>query len=115
MLYSVESNKDIENTALALEKAASRGRLGSFKVYDLKQELAKEGIDLKRECRIYQFSKCEELKLPVTISVFTEANHVKIATLKPSEFLGFYRQSEMADVINDIEKVLLEVIEEALK
>ncbi|MDD4909928.1 MAG: hypothetical protein PHR44_04525 [Candidatus Omnitrophica bacterium] len=115
MLYSVESKKDIESTALALEGALKKRMVGGFQVHNLREELARNGVDLKKECRIYKFSQCEELKLPLTISLFTEADRVKIAALKASDFMGDSPQPEIQEIVNRFEKELMEVMEEASK
>lgn len=127
MLYTIESSKDIDKAGTALEEAIKNREFGVLTVHDLKETLAKKGVELSEECRIFEVCNPLQAKkvleanlqistaLPCRISVFTEGKKTKLSTIKPTAMLAMYPNPELQVIAKEVEKVILDAMDEAAR
>jgi uncharacterized protein (DUF302 family) len=125
MLYTIESSKDIDEVGVSLEEAIKKRNFGVLTVHNLKETLAKKGVELNKECRIFEVCNPLQAKrvldanaeistaLPCRISIFTENNKTKLSTIKPTIMLSMYPNPELKNIAEEVEKVILDAMEEA--
>ena len=125
MLHVVESRKAIDRVAKDLEAAVTRHRFGVLGMHDLKETMAKKGVTFARECRIFEVCNPHQAKrvleanleistaLPCRISVYEEAGVTKLATIRPTALIGLYPNPELAGVAEEVERTLVQIMDEA--
>lgn len=125
MTYSKHSIRSIEEVEQRLRDAAQRHKFGVLHVHDLRQTLKGKGIELGKECRIYDVCNPQaastalnhEMKastvLPCRISVFTDNAGCTIATVKPTDLLRATGLSGVDELAADVEREILAMIDEA--
>jgi uncharacterized protein (DUF302 family) len=125
MLFEVESSKTIEQVCQDLEKAVVAHKFGVMTVHNLKETMKKKGVELDRECRIFEVCNPHQARkvlernmeistaLPCRISVFIEGNKVKLATLKPTALVLQFNAPELQDVAREVEDTLIQIMKEA--
>jgi uncharacterized protein (DUF302 family) len=125
MLYTIESSKTIDEVGAALEEAMKKRKFGVLTVHNLKETLAKKGVELNKECRIFEVCNPIQAKkvieanaeistaLPCRISVFKEGDKTKLSTIKPTAMLSMYPNPELKKISEEVEKVILDAMDEA--
>ena len=125
MLYTVESDKDLGTVCDDLQEAVAKRKFGVLTVHDLKETMAKKGVDFDHECRIYEVCNLHQAKrvleqrmevstaLPCRISVYEEGAKVNLSTIKPTMMLEMFGAEEMKSVAEEVEHVMLESMDEA--
>lgn len=125
MLYRVQSNKSLAETAQALEAASQRHKFGIMAVHDLKAKMKEKGVDFDRECMIFEVCNPQQAKrvlqanaaistaLPCRISMFAEGNGVTLAMLRPTALLDLFHLPEPRSVAEEVEEVLTKMMNEA--
>jgi uncharacterized protein (DUF302 family) len=125
MLHIVESTKPLDRVAKDLEDAVARHKFGVLGVQDLKQTMAKKGVEFARECRIFEVCNPHQAKkvletnleistaLPCRISVYEEGGVTKLATIKPTAMIELYSTPGLAGVAKDVEMTLEQIMAEA--
>ena len=125
MLHVVESRKPIDRVAKDLEAAVTRHRFGVLGMHDLKETMARKGVTFARECRIFEVCNPHQAKrvleanleistaLPCRISVYEEAGVTKLATIRPTALIGLYPNPELAGVAEEVERTLVQIMDEA--
>ena len=125
MLHIVESTKPLDRVAKDLEDAVARHKFGVLGVHDLKQTMAKKGVEFARECRIFEVCNPHQAKkvletnleistaLPCRISVYEEGGVTKLATIKPTAMIELYSTPGLAGVAKDVEVTLEQIMAEA--
>ena len=126
MLYTVETNKDLETVSRDLQAAITKRSFGVLAIHDLKAAMAKKGIDFDQACLIFEVCNPQQAKevleknmeistaLPCRISVFQDGDRVKISTLKPTVLLNLFGQDDLQSVAEEVEHVMLESMDEAV-
>jgi uncharacterized protein (DUF302 family) len=99
MIYTVSSSKSLNEIDQTLREAAQSHKFGILNVLDIRQTLSKKGIEIGRECRIYDVCNPQAASealapnmgasavLPCRISVFSEGDKTILATVKPTDLL----------------------------
>lgn len=125
MTYSKHSTHTVEEVEQRLRDAAQRHKFGVLHVLDLRQTLQGKGIELGKECRIYDVCNPQaastalnhEMKastvLPCRISVFTDDTGCTVATVKPTDLLRATGLSGVDDLASEVEREILAIIDEA--
>ena len=125
MLYVREARGSIDEVAKKLEAAAAENKFGVLGVHDLKQKMNAKGVEFGPECRIFEV--CNPLKaklvleadmavsnaLPCRISVYEEADTVKVSTLKPTAILGLFGRPDLEAVAQEVEDTMVRIIDAA--
>ena len=123
MLYTVESNKEMDRVCADLQEAVMKRKFGVMTVHNLKETMAKKGVAFARECRIFEVCNPQQAKrvlesrmeistaLPCRISVFEEGG--KVSTIKPTAMLGMFGVEDLQPVAEEVEQVMVESMNEA--
>ncbi len=125
MLFEVESTKTLDEVCRRLEKAVVDHKFGVMTVHNLKETMKKKGVEFEKECRIFEVCNPHQAKkvleknmeistaLPCRISVFTEGNKVKLATLKPTALILQFNAPELEPVAKEVEETLIQIMKES--
>ena len=125
MLYTVESDKDLEKVCVDLQEAVARRRFGVLHVHNLKETMAKKNVEFGRECRIFEVCNPHQAKkvleasmeistaLPCRISVYEEGGKVRLATLKPTALIEVFGQAGLEEVAVEVEQAIVAMMDEA--
>ncbi len=125
MLFEVQSEKNMDQVCQDLEKATAIHKFGVMTIHDLKETMKRKGVEFDRECRIFEVCNPQQAKkvleknmristaLPCRISVFTEGGKVKLATLKPTALISYYRTPDLRSVAEEVEDTIVRIMREA--
>jgi len=127
MNHIVETEKTINQAAKDIEEAVKAHSFGVLHTYDLKETLKGKGIDLPRECRIYEICNPKQaaavlaedmdlnMALPCRISVWeNEGGRVKIGMLSPKDMLSSLSNSPaLQKIAQDVEDTMKAIIHAA--
>ena len=125
MLIKVATDKTIKETAAALQSAVSAHHFGVMQVHNLKESMAKKGVEFAHECLIFEVCNPQQAKkvlegnmslstaLPCRISIFEEDGKTFLATLKPTLLLGMFKVPQLAGVAQEVEAAIIEMMNEA--
>ncbi|MBI4458849.1 MAG: DUF302 domain-containing protein [Acidobacteria bacterium] len=125
MLYEVITKRTPQQAGQALEAAAQKHKFGVLSVHDLRETMAKKGVEFADECLIYEVCNPFQAKkvletnpsiataLPCRIAVFQEGNQTKLSTIKPTAMLGLYGNRELEPVAREVEQDILAMMNEA--
>ena len=125
MLYTVESDKDLEKVCADLQEAVARRKFGVLHVHNLKETMAKKNVEFGRECRIFEVCNPHQARkvleasmeistaLPCRISVYEESGKVRLATLKPTALIEVFGQAGLGDVAVEVEQAIVAMMDEA--
>ena len=124
MLFEVESSKSLERIEQDLEEAAKRHKFGVLTVHDLQQKMREKGIEMDRTVRIFEVCNPQQAKkvidadpqvstaLPCRISVYSEGDGYKLATIRPTEMMKAFGDG-MDDVAREVEETMVAIMREA--
>lgn len=127
MIHSIVSQNTIDETGAAFEAAVKDRKFSVLSIHNLKEKMNSRGVTFNQECRIYEVCHPGQAQrvleanmeistaLPCRVSIYTEGNTVKLATIKPTVMLGMYDNKELVEVAEVIEKILLVSMEIAAK
>lgn len=125
MLFQIESTKQMDAIDRGLQESAARHRFGIIAVHDLQDTLAKKGVELAQQCRVYEVCNPKQAKkvldvdgaistaLPCRISVYGTPNHYTLATMRPTEMMKAFTSPGIEVVAKEVEEVLLQMMREA--
>ena len=114
MLYTVETEKDLDRACEDLQEAVARHKFGVLHVHNLKETMA-----IFEVCNPHQAKKVLEQRLeistalPCRISAFVEDGKVKLSTIKPTMMLDMFGEAEMAGVAQEVEETIVAIMDEA--
>ncbi len=127
MLIQLTSDRSVAEVATALEAAVAAHRFGVVGVHDLRATLAKKGVTLDHECRIFEVCQPQQAKkvldadmrvstaLPCRISVYEEGGKTVLATLKPSLMLEMFHAPQLAAVAREVEATIVAIMNDAAR
>ena len=125
MLYVVTSDKSLGQVCADLEEAVVAHKFGLMATHNIRETMAKKGVDFDRECRIFEVCNPHQAKkvlesrmevstaLPCRISVFEEGGKVKLATMKPSMMLGIFDAPDLDPVAAEVETSMMAIMQDA--
>jgi uncharacterized protein (DUF302 family) len=125
MLYVKETNKSIDEVCSKIQEAAAQNKFGVLAVIDLKGKLAAKGVQFGPQCRIIEVCNPVQAKkvlendmtissaLPCRISVYQEADKVKVVTFRPTTMLNLFGNPSLEPVAKEVEDILLRIIDTA--
>lgn len=126
MRYVVDSDKTVEQATADLEAAVLEHGFGVLHTYDLKQTLAKKGVELPHQCRILEVCNPQQaarvlsedmgmnVALPCRISVYQEGGRTRIGMVRPTALLaGLSDAPGLADVAREVEQATIRMIDQA--
>jgi uncharacterized protein (DUF302 family) len=127
MIYTVNSQKALNDIDCSLRDAAQRHKFGILNVLDIKQTLFAKGIEIGQECRIYDVCNPQAASqaltqnmaisavLPCRISVFSEGDGIILATVRPTDLMRATGLSGVEALALDIEREIVAIMDESAK
>ena len=125
MLYEIVTKRTPQQAGQALEAAAQKHKFGVLAVHNLKETMAKKGVEFSKECLIYEVCNPFQAKkvleanpsistaLPCRIAVFEEGDHSRLSTIRPTAMLSLFGNKDMDPVAQEIEQVIIAMMKEA--
>ena len=125
MLVKISTNKNVSEAAAALQVAVQANHFGVMQVHNLKETMAKKGVEFARECLIFEVCQPQQAKkvldqnmsvstaLPCRISVYEEDGKAILATLKPTGLLAMFNAPQLKGVAQEVEDSIMKIMKEA--
>jgi uncharacterized protein (DUF302 family) len=125
MLVKVSTDKTVTEAAAALQAAVQANHFGVMQVHNLKDTLAKKGVEFGHECLIFEVCQPQQAKkvldqnmsvstaLPCRISIYEEGGKTILATLKPTTLLAMFNLPQLEGVAQEVEATLVKIMNEA--
>ncbi len=125
MLLKLSTAKTVPETAIALHAAAAANHFGVMHVHNLKETMAKKGVEFARECLIFEVCQPQQAKkvldedmsvstaLPCRISIYEQDGKTVLATLRPTEMLATFNVPQLQGVAQEVETTILKIMTEA--
>jgi uncharacterized protein (DUF302 family) len=126
MLFKLSSDKTISVAAVALQAAVQANHFGVMQVHNLKETMAKKGVEFAHECLIFEVCQPQQAKkvldqnmsvstaLPCRISIFEEGGKTILATLKPTTLLAMFNEPQLKGVAQEVEDTIVKIMKEAV-
>ena len=125
MLVKLSTDKTVSEAAAALQAAVQANHFGVMQVHNLKETMAKKGVEFARECLIFEVCQPQQAKkvldqnmsvstaLPCRISVYEENGKTVLATLKPTTLLAMFNVPALQHVAQEVEDTLVKIMKAA--
>ncbi|HEX7515831.1 MAG TPA: DUF302 domain-containing protein [Chthoniobacterales bacterium] len=125
MLFKLSTDKTVSETAAAVQAAVEANHFGVMQVHNLKETMAKKGVEFARECLIFEVCQPQQAKkvldqnmsvstaLPCRISVYEENGKTVLATLKPTTLLAMFNVPALQQVAQEVEDTLVKIMKAA--
>lgn len=122
--YTVETRKPFDEAVKAVEEKAVANGFGVLHTHDVTATLAAKGfhrgpLKIIEVCNARYANQALEkdvrvaLMLPCPISVYTEGGKTFISTFRPSAIPQFFPEAGVEEVAREVEKAVLEIVDEA--
>ena len=125
MLVKLSTDKTVSEASSALQAAVQANRFGVLQVHNLKETMAKKGVEFARECLIFEVCQPQQAKkvldqnmsvstaLPCRISIYEEGGKTILATLRPTTLLAMFNAPKLKEVAQEVEETILKIMTEA--
>ena len=125
MLFEVASTKTLEAIDRGLQEAAAKYKFGIITIHNLKETLAKKGVEFNGECLIYEVCNPHQAKkvleangalsaaLPCRISVYRSGESYKLGTILPTSIMRMVDAPGLEAVAREVEQVVVAMMQEA--
>ena len=126
MLIKLPTEKTVSEAAAALQAAVQANHFGVMQVHNLKETMAKKGVEFARECLIFEVCQPQQAKkvldenmsvstaLPCRISIYRDDGKTILATLKPTTLLALFNSPQLEGVAREVEDTLVKIMHEAV-
>ena len=125
MLITLSSDKTVSDAASALQAAVQANHFGVMQMHNLKETMAKKGVEFAHECLIFEVCQPQQAKkvldenmsvstaLPCRISIYEEGGKTVLATLKPTTLLAMFNSPQLERVAQEVEDTIVTIMKEA--
>lgn len=125
MIFQVQSGHSLEEIERGLQESAARHQFGIIAIHDLKETLAKKGVELAQQCLVFEVCNPHQAKkvldadgamstaLPCRISVYGMPGHYTLATMRPTEMMKAFDNPSIEPVAREVEAVILQMMQDA--
>jgi uncharacterized protein (DUF302 family) len=125
MLIKSPTDKSVSDAAAALQAAVQANHFGVMQVHNLKETMAKKGVEFGPECLIFEVCQPQQAKrvldqnmsvstaLPCRISIYEEGGKTILATLKPTALLAMFNTPQLEGVAQEVEDTIVKIMKEA--
>jgi uncharacterized protein (DUF302 family) len=125
MLITFSTDKTVSEATAALQTAVQANHFGVMQVHNLKETMAKKGVEFARECLIFEVCQPQQAKkvldqnmsvstaLPCRISIYKEGGKTMLATLKPTALLAMFNAPQLEGVAQEVEDTIVKIMKEA--
>jgi uncharacterized protein (DUF302 family) len=126
MLIKISADKTVSEAAAALQAAVQANHFGVMQVHNLKETMAKKGVEFVHECLIFEVCQPQQAKkvldenmsvstaLPCRISIYEEGGKTILATLKPTTLLAMFNAPQLEGVAQEVEDTIVKIMKEAV-
>lgn len=125
--YTVETKKSVDEAVKAVEICCSKRKYGVLWQLNIPTKLMEKGINLEQEYRVLEVCNPDVAKkvlihnqqggyfLPCKIVVYsdTETQQTKIGLVRPTELMKLTGDETLQNIVSDVEKTLIDAIDEA--
>ena len=100
MLVKLSTNKTVSEAAAALQVAVQANHFGVMQVHNLKETMAKKGVEFARECLVFEVCQPQQAKkvldqdmsvstaLPCRISIYEEGGKTTLGYVEANDSAG---------------------------
>lgn len=125
MLIKLTTEKSVKEAATALQSAVEANHFGVMQVHNLKETIAKKGVEFAHECLIFEVCQPQQAKkvldenmsvstaLPCRISIYEEGGKTILASLKPTTLLAMFNTPQLKGVAQEVENTIVKIMKEA--
>jgi len=125
MIYKLESKKDLETVVKDFEDAAKAHKFGVMASHNVKGILNSKGVEFAPECRIVEICNPQQAKkvleanldistaLPCRVAIYKNGGAVVLSTIKPTALLSMFPNPELKPVAEEVEKEIIQMMQEA--
>ncbi len=125
LIISISTNKTLNDAAVSLEKAVIANHFSVMQVHNLKETMAKKGIEFPRECLVFEVCQPQQAKrvldqnmslstaMPCRISIYEEKGKTILAAMKPTLFIKMFNEPLLEDVAREVEEAMVKIMQEA--
>ena len=125
MLIKMCTDKTVSEATAALQASVQANHFGVMQVHNLKETMAKKGVEFARECLIFEVCHPQQAKkvldqnmsvstaLPCRISIYEEGGKTILATLKPTTLLAMFNSPQLEGVAQEVEGTIVKTMKEA--
>src|ERR1022692_2919500 len=115
MLVKLSTDKTMSEAAAGLPAPPHGHHFWVISVHNLKETMAKKGVEFARECLIFEVCQPQQAKkvldqnmsvstaLPCRISIYEEGGKTILATLKPTTLLALFNTPQLKGVAQEVE------------
>jgi uncharacterized protein (DUF302 family) len=126
MLIKLSTDKSVIVAAAALQAAVQANHFGVMQVHNLKETMAKKGVEFGRECLIFEVCQPQQAKkvldqnmsvstaLPCRITIYEEGGKTILATLKPTTLLAMFNAPQLEGVAREVEDTIVKIMKESV-
>ncbi len=126
MLLKYESSKSVEELRNAIEEKAKAKAFGVMTVHEVSKILESKGVPISYQCvivevcsprhasQVLQKNPSISTAMPCRISIFNEGDKSVVMTMSPMAMLEMFNEPQLEDVAKEVEKLMKEIIEEAI-
>jgi uncharacterized protein (DUF302 family) len=124
LLVKISTDKTVSEAATALQAAVQANQFGVMQVHNLKETMAKKGVEFERECLIFEVCQPQQAKkfldqnmsvstaLPCRISIYEEGGKTILASLRPTILLAMFDSPQLEGVAKDVEDAIVKIMTE---
>lgn len=125
MLYTIETDKPLDQLCRDLEQAVAAHQFGILGVIDLKQKMNDKGLEFEPPCRIFEVCNPHQARkvlmqdlavataLPCRIAVYEKGGRVTLSTIRPTIMLEMFPAVGLTDVARDVEQTMIQIMDAA--
>ena len=125
MLVKLSTDKTVKQVAAALEAAVQANHFGVMQIHNLKETMAKKGVEFARECLVFEVCQPQQAKkvldanmsisaaLPCRISIYEEGGKTILAALKPTTLLALFNTPQLNGVAQEVEDTIVKIMKES--
>jgi uncharacterized protein (DUF302 family) len=125
MLIKLSTDKTVSEAAVALQSSVQANHYGVMQVHNLKETMAKKGVELAHECLIFEVCQPQQANkvldqnmsvstaLPCRISIYEEGGKTILAALKPTTLLAMFNAPQLEGVAQEVEDTIVKIMKEA--
>ncbi len=125
MIIQLYTDKSLAETADALQAAVVANHFGVMHIHNLKETMARKGVEFARECLIFEVCNPLQAKkileqnmsvstaLPCRISLYEEDGRTVIAAMKPTDMLDGFNTPQLTATAQEVEDTMVRIMKEA--
>lgn len=125
MLFQIPTTRTMDEIQTELEASAARNKFGVIAVHNLPEIMARKGVSLDMECRVFEICNPLQAKrvleadgilstaLPCRISVYGKPGAYHVATMLPTAMMAAFQKPEIDAVAKEVEDVIVTMMKDA--